>query len=117
MISVPPLATRCLNLKLEDQQQTKKTTIIKQMNNSAGITDEIDAKSNAWFNYLLDKAANYPTTTLSLSSSPLSPSSHQESCLKSQNSNSIETSLSSNSIQLYRSLNTSNTIFVQPTDI
>ena len=93
-------------------QKTRATTQPQQQQQNP---IEIDARTNAWFNHLLEEASKHPstkTTTFSLSSSPLSPNNHD--CLKS---NSVETSLSSNSVILYRSLNSSNTIFVQPTDI
>lgn len=59
------------------------------------------------FNYLLDKALQHPKDSFSNSSSSSSPTSsiHHKSATHDS------------SIMVYRSLNTSNTIFVQPTDI
>jgi RNA recognition motif-containing protein len=104
------LTNRCLNTTNNEMENTSLLTNLlsnqtKKMSTTTNQnTDEIDAKTNAWFCYLLEKASIATKTPFSLSSSPLSP-------------NNRESSLSSNSVILYRSLNTSNTIFVQPTDI
>ena len=118
--SQQPLGTRNLNVSSKKpsndgsfSKQIASNVLTNQKKPIVKPEIDIDAKSSAWFNYIIDKASKYPTkqiesTGFSLSSSPLSPN-HQKS--------SIETSMSSQSVILYRSLNTSNTIFVQPTDI
>jgi RNA recognition motif-containing protein len=156
-LCMQPLANRDLNIKIQQPMQRKESfddltddSIAKEIANSvllssakkptskqqqpqqavASSNEVMDKKSTAWFNYLLDKAAQYPNTrgiyksndnasshsisSSCTSSSPRSPINH---CQASPSVKNSSASACEASIVLYRSLNTSNTIFVQPTDI
>jgi hypothetical protein len=138
-----PLTIRDLNIqqapisKQKSFEDLSDNSIAKEIANSVLLSSAkkptsqgeavMDKKSTAWFNYLLDKAAQYPAargiyktndnasshsiSSSCSSSSPRSPINHNTSP-SVKNSSANDTS-----IVLYRSLNTSNTIFVQPTDI
>lgn len=131
------IASNILSTKSSMVNKNSNQCLTAEVTTKLTETIDIDQKSSAWFNYLLDKASRHTTSSsnssnnllkqnnsLSGSSSPLSPTmlntrehSPTQGTKSHHNSNSIEQSLSSNSVILYRSLNTSNTIFVQPTDI